>query len=221
MNCSLGAVDLTKYINLLLENALPDGISLKCSVKMVKHALERQDFCHGHIRKKYYRLRDKSETPVFDHMNGDHMAAFLWFLGNSAAMVFENIDLAVKLSYLNRLMHGLDLFYSVEMPDVFLLVHPVGTVIGRAQFNNYLVVYQNCTIGATKHGYPSFGEGVVLCSGASVLGGSVIGDNVIVGANTLILNQGVDSNCSVVNGGLETRELSLAKAVKNEYFGEI
>jgi len=59
-------------------------------------------------------------------------------------------------------MHGIDLFYSVPMPDVFMLVHPVGTVIGKANFSNYLVVYQNCTIGADTDVYPNFGEGIVL-----------------------------------------------------------
>ena len=32
------------------------------------------------------------------------------------------------------------------MPDIFLLVHPPGSVIGNAEYSNFLTVYQNCTI---------------------------------------------------------------------------
>jgi serine O-acetyltransferase len=41
-----------------------------------------------------------------------------------------NTTLADRIYYLNKALNGLDLFYEVEMPDVFYLDHPVGTVIG-------------------------------------------------------------------------------------------
>jgi serine O-acetyltransferase len=135
---------------------------------------------------------------VFDHLNSDHMATFLFFLGNSIWKSGGETDLPVKLSYLNKILHGLDLFYSVEMPDVFLLVHPLGSVIGNAQYSDYLVVYQNCTVGAVDRDYPVFGEGVVLYSRSSVVGKCRVGDDVVFAANSAIVNTDIPSGTVVL-----------------------
>ena len=37
-----------------------------------------------------------------------------------------------KLFLLNKALHGCDIYYEVALPSVFLLVHPLGTVLGRA-----------------------------------------------------------------------------------------
>ena len=80
------------------------------------------------------------------------MAAFLWF----SILFFKKMAVKtyVRLSYLNKITH-LDLFYTVRMPEVFLLVHPVGSVIGRI-LQKFLAVYQNCTV--VKRKLPVFGE---------------------------------------------------------------
>ena len=61
------------------------------------------------------------------------MATFLWFLGNTIWKETGDEDLPTRLFYINKIMHSLDLFYTVQMPDMFLLIHPVGTIIGRAR----------------------------------------------------------------------------------------
>jgi hypothetical protein len=43
-----------------------------------------------------------------------------------------------------------DFFEYIKITDAFSLVYPVGTIIGRAEFQNYLVIYQN---GRTGGGY--------------------------------------------------------------------
>ena len=95
-------------------------------------------------------------------------------------------------------MHGIDLFCSVAMPDIFMLLHPVGCIIGHASFKNYLMIYQNCSVGATDSVYPILGEGVVLYSKSSVLGSSKVGDNVVIGANALLVNSSVSDDTIIV-----------------------
>ena len=48
------------------------------------------------------------------------------------------------------------------MPDIFLLSHPVGTVLGRAKFEDFFVVHQRVTVGGDKDlNYPTFQKGVI------------------------------------------------------------
>ncbi|TEB40985.1 transferase, partial [Flavobacterium circumlabens] len=35
------------------------------------------------------------------------------------------------------MLNSCDLFYEVNLPDIFFLDHPLGTVIGRGVFKNY------------------------------------------------------------------------------------
>ena len=187
---------LSDYLKRLLSLYFPDGRSVDFSASDFSLALERCEYSFSRITKKYYQ--DDGGGVVFDHLNADHMAVFLYFLGNSIWKSGGETDLPVKLSYLNKILHGLDLFYSVGMPDVFLLVHPLGSVIGNAQFGDYLVIYQNCTVGAVDSDYPVFGEGVILYSRSSVIGKCCVGDDVVFAANSAIVNTNVPSHTVVL-----------------------
>ena len=216
MKLSLDPSELRDYILSLLSYHFPDGLTSNIQKVSIDHALQRLEFSHSKVNKKYYQI---NKVPVFDHLNADHFASYLWFLGNTVFHERGEELLPTKLSYLNKVMHGLDLFYSVEMPDIFMLVHPVGSVIGHASFKNYLMIYQNCSIGATDSEYPVFGEGVVLYSKSSVLGSSQIGDNVILGANTLIVNSIVSSNTTIVGQKPNLRSWPYAGSVIYDKFG--
>ena len=56
------------------------------------------------------------------------------------------------------------------MPDIFLLVHPVGTVLGRAEYSDYFIAYQGVNVGSNKNKYPKFSKYVTLRPSTSVLG---------------------------------------------------
>lgn len=79
--------------------------------------------------------------------------------------------------------------------------HPLGSVLGKAQYSDYLFVYQGTTIGGNrKKGklyYPKLGKNVVLYANATILGETTIGNNVIVSSNTYIINEKVPDNCIV------------------------
>lgn len=216
MKLSLEPSNLRDYIISLLSTYVPDGLSSCLEIQSIDYALQRLEFSHSHINKKYYQI---DRHPIFNHLHADHFASFLWFLGNT---IFKHKDdelLPTKLSYLNKIMHGLDLFYSVAMPDIFMLVHPVGSVIGHASFKNYLMIYQNCSIGATESEYPILGEGVVLYSKSSVLGASKVGDNVLLGANTLIVNSDVNNNTVNVGQKPSLRTWAYTGSVICDKFG--
>ena len=197
MRTSLPARDLDGYVQRLLAHYLPDGAASDRPLGgHIATALSRIEHSFSSIHRKYYE--DGTGT-TFDHLHGDHMAAFLYFLANSIWRETGDAALAARLCYVNKIMHGLDLFHSVEMPDIFLLVHPVGTVLGRATYSDYLVVYQQVTVGADTTVYPRFGEGVILYSRSSVLGDCVVGRDVVFAANAMLVDSAVPDH-TVVTG---------------------
>lgn len=189
MRLTLSIEELYEYVLRLVNNYLPEKTFINYGkLNEFKYSLDRVEKCFTRIHRKYYYQNNEA---MFDHMNGDHMAALLYFFSNSVWRNSGEIDLPTKLSYLNKIMHGLDLYYFIEMPDIFYLVHPVGTVLGNAKYNDYLVVYQNVTVGTSTNIYPNFGSGVILYSKTSVIGNCDVGCNVVVSANTLIMDTSI------------------------------
>ena len=74
-----------------------------------------------------------------------------------------------------------------------------GGVMGRAQYGDYFLYYQGCTVGGNKSQYPVIGEHVTMFSNSKILGNSHIGNNVIISASTYIINQNIPDN-SIVFG---------------------
>jgi serine O-acetyltransferase len=133
------------------------------------------------------------------------MVNFLWFLANSLSQI-DSIVVAEKLSYLNKIMHGIDAWHNIHLPEVFLVVHPVGTVLGNADYENFLVVYQNVTVGANlENCYPKFKGPSILYSKASVIGNCTIGENVVLGANSLLIDQNLQKNSVYIGNPLQNR----------------
>jgi serine O-acetyltransferase len=215
MHTTLPTPELAAYIGRLLQHHLPDGRSPRLTEGVVRRALDRVEYCFERIQRKYYQ--DEHGTR-FDHLNSDHMASFLWFLGNTAWRETGDDDLPTRLFYLNKVMHGLDLFYSVPMPDIFVLVHPVGTVLGKATYGNYFVAYQNCTVGADTDVYPTFGDSVILYSRSTVLGASTAGNNVVFAANSLLIDSDVPDDSVVVGQYPQHRILPNQRPVRSRCF---
>ena len=163
-------------------------------------ALERCAHCFAHTDNKYY-ARD-GET-YFNPFHSGQYSIFLYFVSRAIWEKRPAGTLADRVYYLNKALNGLDLFYEVNMPAVFCLDHPVGTVIGRGSFGDGFTFSQNCTIGNNKGRYPVLGRNVTLLSGAKVLGDCTIGDNVIVAANTYVKDHHVPSDMMVFGSSPE------------------
>lgn len=134
-----------------------------------------------------------------NHLHGDQYAFLLYKLGHQASKEGPTHRELMDKSYLlNKALHGLDLYPQVQLPQACWLAHPVGSVIGRAAYQGPLVIMQGCTIGNRAARYPVIGSHVVLCSQTTLIGDCEIGDNVCIGAGSLLVNEKVPSNCTVV-----------------------
>lgn len=123
-----------------------------------------------------------------------------WHLAHDNEKICKEADMVY---YLNKILHSNDWFYMIDLPIHFFCEHPLGSVLGRAQYSDYLMIYQNVTIGGNrKNGklyYPQLGKNVCLYAGATILGDTVLGNNVIVSADSYLINETIPDN-SVVFG---------------------
>jgi serine O-acetyltransferase len=199
MKNSLSNEELGDLVTRQVNGIIPDPAPIERDQvrKLLPPTLERVQACFRQIEQKYFYVGGQVR---FDHLHSDQYAMFLYLLANTAFKISGDENLATKIFLLNKCLHGIDAYFRIELQEVFLFVHPVGTVLGNAKYGNYFAVYQNCGIGADEDGvYPQFGDGVIMYARSSVLGHSTIGNNVVLGANTFVLNTNVPDN-SVVTG---------------------
>lgn len=222
LQSSLNLQELSNYIASQANNFFPDAnlIDGKSAAFLatVEISMQRYALSASNISIKYYCNAGRS---VFSHLMSDQYAQLLYMLANELGKKNEH-DLASKIYYLNKALHSLDIYYQVELPDIFLLSHPVGSVLGRASYENYFVCYQNCSIGGGRGGskgqsYPDLGEGVVLYKGSFIAGSCKIGNNVHIAAHASVLNQDIPDN-SIASCASGSLELHKAKSSVKELF---
>lgn len=154
-------------------------------------ALKRLEYCFSKVNNRYFF---DGQQALFDHLHGDQYAMWLYFMSNQLHKDGAPSSWPKKVFLLNKALHGCDIFYEVELPSVFLLVHPLGTVLGRGSYNDYFMAYQRCGVGSNHGVYPRLGTHVTLRPGSAVLGNSVVGDNVTLAAEALAIDAAIPSN---------------------------
>jgi serine O-acetyltransferase len=191
---------LSAYVARQLGTFFPDGrpVPVAALQPYMKDALARTQLCFSGIEKK--KFRDGGRV-MFNYLHPDHYAMFLYLLANTVSRRDRADPLAFRLFYLNKVLHGLDIYHDTELPEVFQFMHPLGTVLGHAKYGNFFCVYQGCSVGSDEDRvFPELGDHVVLYAGASVIGRSRIGNNVVIGAHSLILNTDIPDNKVVLAG---------------------
>ncbi|ERN41053.1 serine O-acetyltransferase [Rubidibacter lacunae KORDI 51-2] len=106
------------------------------------------------------------------------------------------------ISQLSRSLTGIEIHPGAQIGRGVFIDHGMGVVIGEtAIVGDYCLIYQGVTLGGTGKEigkrHPTLGECVVVGAGAKVLGNIQIGDNVRIGAGSVVL-RGVPSDCTVV-----------------------
>lgn len=209
---TLSIDDLSLYISGQVNSIFPDSsiAEKKILIPFVSKALLRLEFCFTHMSIKGGRYKD---LPCYSHLNTDQHAVFLYYLSHEIYSENGPEHLVEKIYCLNKLLHGIDIFYEIKMPDIFTLVHPVGTVLGRASYSDYFCAYQNVSVGSDLEGNrPSFGKGVVMFGGSRVIGNSIVGDNCFISLGSSVISETIPSN-SLVFGN--SPDLIIKKTKRN------
>lgn len=197
MKMSINCQPLARYVERQLSLFFPDD-NLKSDPlpRYMDLTIQRVEYCFSKVNSKYF-FDGKNAT--FNHLNGDQYAMFLYILANTLYHQDGDINLCTKVFQLNRYLHGIDVYYEVELPDIFLFVHSSGTVLGRARYSNYFIAYQGCNVGGSpdhqgRLAYPILEQYVTMHPGSSILGDCTVGENTAFAAGSLLLNRNIGPN---------------------------
>lgn len=159
----------------------------------IKNSLNKLEKCFAMNNNKYYNNDGKTLFSVF---HSGQYSIFLYYLSN---IIYRrnNHELATKIYYLNKILHSVDWYYEIELPEYWGVEHPLGSVLGRAKYSDGLIIYQGCTIGGNRGKYPILGNNVILYSNSTILGDSKIGNNVVLSTGCTIKDQDIPDNCLV------------------------
>jgi serine O-acetyltransferase len=106
------------------------------------------------------------------------------------------------ISHAARWLTGIEIHPAAKIGTGFFIDHGMGVVIGEtSEIGDYVTLFQGVTLGGTgkEHGkrHPTLGNHVVVGAGAKILGWIKIGDNVKIGANSVVLKS-VPANSTVI-----------------------
>ncbi len=106
------------------------------------------------------------------------------------------------ISQISRFFTGIEIHPGAKIGEGLFIDHGMGVVIGEtAEVGNNVTLFQGVTLGGTgkEKGkrHPTVGNNVVIGTGAKVLGSFKVGDNVKIGAGSVV-NKPVPPNTTVI-----------------------
>lgn len=98
--------------------------------------------------------------------------------------------LAALLLLFGKFISGIEIVHGASIGPRTVFIHGTGIVIGPgAIIGSDCRIFHNVTLGSRDGTtYPVVGNGVTLYPGAVILGAVHLGDNSVVGANAVVLN---------------------------------
>lgn len=110
--------------------------------------------------------------------------------------------LARLISQIGRFFTGIEIHPGAKIGNNLFIDHGMGLVVGEtAEIGDNCTLYHGVTLGGTgkdrKKRHPTLCNNVMVGCGAQILGPIVIGDNVKIGANAVVLKN-IPNNNTVV-----------------------
>ena len=153
-------------------------------------------------RSKYFTSGDERRARFSATHYSSH--ALLLYQLSRECFLQGRIDLAEKIYFLNISTTATDLFYEVDLPLRTGCDHPLGSVIGRANFgaDSSLFFRQNCNIGGNRdiNGTPIYPEvlgSLYMNPRSSIIGRCIVVGNVILANGVYVKDHGVLENVVV------------------------
>lgn len=196
MHADFTAAEIAEYTARQLNAFFPAPRSIDAAVlrPSVDVALARIERCFAAVALPLY---SRDGQPVFDPFHSDHYCTYLGYLGNALWRADADPSVMSRVFSLNKALHSFNCMWDNPLPDIILLVHVLGTVLGKAVLPNYLAVMQGATIGAIGGVYPTLGEGLIMSAGSSVIGPCTVGRNVMLESHVHVVKTDLPANVRV------------------------
>ena len=213
----LGQKSFDAALSYTLASKLRDDILPSITLRdLFLEILESEDDLRECVRIDLQAVRDR------DPAAAGFLTPFLFFKGFHALSAFRfanhlwNEDrntLALYLQSLVSKVFGVDIHPAATIGHGILIDHGNGVVIGEtAVIGNNVSIMQGVTLGGTgkEQGdrHPKVGNGVLIASGAKVLGNIKIGEGAKIGAGSVVLKD-VKAHGTVV--GVPARSVGACK----------
>ncbi len=185
---------LAQYVKAQISNLIPmsNNYEFELIDKYLPESLTRLQYCINQIR--------MWKSDQFDVLHSSQYCIFLYYLSNTIWRNEQAENICTKLFLLNKSLNGIDCFYEIELPAVFFIGHSVGIVLSKATYGNYLVLYQNSTIGKNHGIAPVLEDRAILYPNSAVIGNSIIKKGSIISQGTSVINKDTEENKLVFQG---------------------
>lgn len=127
-----------------------------------------------------------------------YLARKMWYLYQKGGVY----RLHSKFLYLKiARRYGCTIFPTAKVDRGFHITHPTGIVLGKCVAGENFMIFQNCSVGSKKpgDGYPRIGNNVQLSSGSILIGNIEVADDVVIGAQSLVIKSITDAGTYVGN----------------------
>ncbi|MCZ4330205.1 hypothetical protein [Castellaniella denitrificans] len=200
---------MVAYVRTQLERLfpLPDMPDLTVLVRCMPVALKRLHRCINEVK---LWAPDR-----FDVLHSTQYCIFLYYLANTIWKETGERSVCTLLFLLNKALNGIDLFYEIEMPEVFFIGHSVGIVLAKASYGNYLVLYQNSTVGKNHGVAPVLEDRVIMYPNTAIIGRSHVRSGSVIAQGVSVINTDTPGDCLVFSG---SDGRILFKDVKRDFF---
>lgn len=157
---------------------------------------------HSHINNSYYSNNDGGVIRL-EYL--DHYVILCYRFANALWKAALS-EIADAVYYSMRVRGSIDLYYRTEIGRCFIAAHALGTAMdAHSTYGAFFRIYNGCHIGPfslfgkkpSEWVHPKFGNFVTMLAHSKVYGQTVIGNNVIISAQTLIINETIPDNCIV------------------------
>ena len=155
------------------------------------------------IKDVNYHFPSINEDDILDKVktNQNELAMFLYRIGSKLHKVKRD-DLKSQVHFLMKDLCGCEIYFNSIIGEGFYIVHVEGTVIvSRNTIGKGFVIHQNCTIGHKLNSSGTgnvIGDNVKMYCNSSVLGSLKVGNNVIIGAHTMV-NKNIENDTTVIS----------------------
>ena len=132
--------------------------------------------------------------------------------------------LAMIFAARSRRKTGIEIHPAAKIGQRVFIDHGMGVVIGEtAEVGNDVTIYQGVTLGGTGKDtgkrHPTIEDGVLISTGAKVLGPFTVKRNAKIGANSVVLKE-VPEGATVVGIPAKVVRINGQKPIEEEYEAE-